>query len=394
MIDPASEYMSMSGFHRRRFVQVSLEASLGAIAAVGLSNCQRRIGSPVGSPVGSPGGASSGNSPSPQGATAAQKALSIYTWADYSDPNIYDRFAEATQITITADTYDSNESMLSKLQAGGGNAYSLIYPTDYMVTQMIDLGLLHPLDKSKLTGLTNLTPRWQNPPYDPDNTYSLPLSWGTTGFIYNKKLIGKPLADWQDIWAIREQLKGKMVLLDDVRETLGAALKSLGYSLNSIKEDEIIEATQVIGQIKPYLSTFQSFGWEEQLVAGDLLLAMTYSGTGNKLALENPDLDYVIPASGASLWTDTMVIPKTAPNRDAAYAWMNFLLEPKNLVLMLEKLKFAPPNDAAIALLSPELRVNADLFPPPMVLDKCEAIADIGDAVDLYDQAWNNLKSS
>ncbi len=368
----------MTDLHRRRFLQWSAAATAGFT----LASCSRRLGS---NPT-----ASSGASP---GKAATDKLL-IYTWADYSDRSIYDRFSQQAGIPLTADVYDSNETMLAKLQAGGGAGYSVIYPTDYMVTQMRDLNLLTPIDKTKLKGLENLLDRWQNPTYDPQNAHSIPLSWGTTGLVYNKKALGVEIKDWEDLWTHKDKLQGKMVLLDDMRETLGATLKSLGHSYNSRDPKQIQAAADKLRELKPAIANFQSFGWDEQIMAGDLLLAMTYSGTANNLTPKNADLDYCIPASGTSLWTDTLVIPKTAPNPDAAYAWVNFLLDPANVVTMLEKLKFAPANKAAIALLPTALTSNLKMFPPQTLVDKCEALAAIGDATQIFEKAWTELKSA
>jgi spermidine/putrescine transport system substrate-binding protein len=350
-----------------------------------LSNCRRTI-----SNVDSDTGA---QSPSPASGSDSN-VLHVYTWADYTDDALTDLFTERTGIEVVVDIYDSNETMLARMQAGGGDAYSIIYPSDYMVAQMIELGMLTPLDKSRLEGLDNMISQWQDPTYDPNNEHSVPYSWGTTGLLYNRAEFDPAPEDWDYLWENQDVLDNRMTLLNDVRETMGAVLRSLGYSYNSTDPAELEEAYNRLVELKPSVASFQSFGWEDQILSGDFLLVMSYSVDAIAATLEDENLDYIVPASGSSLWTDTMVIPTTAPNVDAAYQWINFILEPEVSKQAVESLYFATPNQVAYDLLSDELKSNTDLFPPEEILSKCEGIAPVGDATDVYDQYWTQLTSA
>jgi spermidine/putrescine transport system substrate-binding protein len=371
---------------RRRFLQFSA----AALSTLALSNCQNTTSTSTSTELTSPEASPSPPSGSPQ----ASGPLNLYTWADYSSEDVYKRFTEKTGIAVVADTYDSNETMLAKMQAGGGNAYSILYPSDYMVKQMIELGLLTPIDRSQIKGMETLMEKWQSPPYDPDNTHSVPISWGTTGFIYNKQELSPGPTDWDYLWDNQDKLSGRITLLDDVREVIGASLKSLGYSYNSTDPAELEEAYQKLLELKPAIASFQTYGWEDQLISGDLLLSMTYSVLGNALSADNPDLEYVIPNSGSSVWTDTMVVPKSAPNVDAAYEWINFMLEPENAAFAIEQLKFASPNQAVVDILPTELTSNEKLFVPTETLNKFEGIAPVDEATEMYDRYWTELKSA
>ena len=365
---------------RRRFLQFST----ATMASVALANC-RRSGSNL------PEASSGTVTP----ADRSQEPLHIYTWADYANDEVYDRFTQATGIPIEVQTYDSNETMLAKLQAGGGQQFSLLYPSDYMVQQMVELDLLATLDHGQLQGLDDLRGPWQSPAYDPNNAHSVPLSWGTTGLIYDTTKLSPPPTDWNYLWDQQEALAGKITLLDDMRETLGATLRALGYSYNATNPEQIRAAFERLQTLKPAIAVFQSFGWEDQLVAGDLDICMTYSHIGNTLPVEYPNLRYIIPSSGSSLWTDTMVIPKAAPNPAAAYAWLNFLLEPETAAFAVERLRFATPSQAAFALLPAELQESETLFPPESVIANCEGIAPLDLATaDLFDRYWTELMSS
>ena len=158
---------------------------------MGLSNCGRTVGGEA------------ETAPAEADGAVADKAsgeLRIYTWADYTDDELAKQFTEATGIDVKIDVYDSNETMLAKLQAGGGDSYSLIYPSDYMVTEMIGLGMLTELDKSRLVGLDKMREKWASPVYDSENSHSIPFSWGTTGLLYNSEVLTTPLTVWEYLW--------------------------------------------------------------------------------------------------------------------------------------------------------------------------------------------------
>lgn len=317
--------------------------------------------------------------------------LYVYTWNQYTDEELLSTFTTQTGIKVFVDTFDSNDVMLAKLQAGGGSSYSVIYPSDYMVQKMVEKNLLIELDKEKIIGLENLFPQFQNPIYDPNNRYSLPFSWGTTGFIYNPEKLGTEPTDWEYIWQNKDKLNKRMTLLNDVREVMGATLKMLGYSYNSQNENEIKAAYEKLKSLKPAIAAFDTDAWRNQILAGDLWLAMCYSSDAVKIAQENPKLKYVVPSSGSSLWSDTVVIPKTAPNLQGAYSWINLLLQADVSAEITKRLSVAIPNRAGFEQLPPQLQNNTNLFPPESVLNKCERLAPIGDFEAVYERYWTQL---
>ena len=184
-------------------------------------------------------------------------------------------------------------------------------------------------------------------------------------------------------------------MLDDMRETLGATLKSLGYSYNSNNPAEIEAAYNRLLELRPHIAAFKTTGFENELLSGDLSVSMAYSSDAIALTLEDDRMQYVIPESGASLWTDTLAIPATAPNVDAAYQWINFLLEPEVASAAVERLFFATANQAAFDLLPADIQNNADLYPPEAVLAKCEGIVAVDTAsTDLFDQFWTEVTTA
>lgn len=322
------------------------------------------------------------------------KELFIYTWSNYTDQDLLNRFNKETGFKAVANVFPSNEVMLARLQAGGGSGYSIIYPSDYMVEKMIGMGMLSQLDFSRIKGLEHLMPRFLNPEYDPGNLHSVPISWGTTGLIYNSQKLQTAPVDWTYLWENQQQLTRRMTLLEDVREVMGAVLKMLGYSYNSRNPQEINKAYQKLMELKPSIASFTTDTWRDQVLSGDLLIAMCYSSDANEVIEEKKYLNYVVPKSGSSLWMDTLAIPKTAPNPQAAYAWINFMLQPDVAAQICERLSFATPNQLAFNNLPAELKKNPRLFPPESDLERCESVAPVGDLAEVYEKYWTKLTSS
>ncbi|MEB3313814.1 MAG: spermidine/putrescine ABC transporter substrate-binding protein [Cyanobacteriota bacterium] len=364
-------------YGRRRFLQ----AASGTVAALTLANCRTNLTGETTTP----------RNPSGDG----KDTLHIYTWSNYIDQDMVRSFTERTGLKVIFDIFDSNEVMLTKLQSGGGNAYSLIYPSDYMVSQMVDLAMLTALDADRLPGIKNLKSRWANPGYDPNNAHSVPFSTGTTGLIYNREATPGVPEDWEFLWQARPQISRRFTLLDDTREVLGATLKSLGYSYNTNDATQIEAAYRKLLALKPHIAAFKTGGFEDEILAGDLAVAMAYSADAIPLTRQDTNLAYQIPGSGTSLWTDTMAIPATAPNPEAAYQWINFMLEPEIARVTAERFFLGTVNQAAFEQLPPELKNNRDLYPEEEVLDRSEGIAPLATASnDLFDRFWTEITSA
>lgn len=358
---------------RRQFLQTSV----AAMVASSLSSCGWTL-------------AEVKTTPNTQ---VSSDTLYIYTWAGYTDQDLLDRFREETGLKVVADVFDSNEAMLARLQAGGAGAYSIIYPSEYMVQKMATLGLLTELEHSLLVGLEDLFPQFQNPGYDPGDRFSVPISWGTTGLIFNSKTLKNYPQDWNYLWENKEKLSKRFTLLNDVREVMGATLRMLGYSYNATDANQIRQAYEKLVTLRPAIASFTTDSWRPQMIVGDLLIAMCYSSDAAEIMEENEDLRYITPDSGSSLWTDTMVIPKSAPNPDAAYKWINFMLQPDIAATLVERLKFATPSRLAYERLPESLRNDPTLFPPESVIARSEAISPVGEATEIYERYWTQLTS-
>jgi spermidine/putrescine transport system substrate-binding protein len=321
--------------------------------------------------------------------------LHIYTWSNYIDEKLVERFKQETEIEATIDIFESNEDLLATLQSGKGKQYSLIYPSDYMVGQMVELKLLKELERQQVLGIDNLFPDYQSyNAADPLQRYSIPAVWGTTGLVYDSARLKPTVDDWTYLWKHQQQLTGRLTLLDDMREVFGAVLKRLGYSINTTEPAKIEAAYRELQKLKPAIAEFTTDDWQDRLVKGKSLVAMAYSADVAEVVAQNSNLKYVVPKSGATIWVDTMAIPTSAPSPEAAYAWINLMLRPDVMVEVMQRLPFSTPNRTAYQQLPPQLQADPTRYPTDSVLARCERLQPLDSAVEeIYTRYWDALKS-
>ncbi len=322
------------------------------------------------------------------------KELHVYNWSEYIDPEIYDAFEEEFGVKVIEDTFSSNEDLRTKLQAGA-TGYDLIVPSDYMVTSMIELGLLAEINYDNIPNFKNISAIFVDPPYDPGNKYSVPYQWGTTGIGYNADEFDEPPDSWDYLFdpGVAGQYAGKISMLDDVRETFGAALKYLGYSVNSTNEQELEEAKQLLIRQKEWVTAYDSDGFEDLLAAGETLLGHGWSGDFFAAAEEAEQVWYVIPKEGGVVWTDNLCIPKSAPSQYTAEVFINFLLRPDIGAQITNYTWYGSPNEASNEFIDPEILEEPAIYPPAETMAKLEFLVDLGDATTLYERLWTEVKA-
>jgi spermidine/putrescine transport system permease protein len=321
---------------------------------------------------------------------AGKPELSVYIWADYLPEGLVREFEERYGVRVQLEYYDSNEALLAKLQTGVSD-YDIVVPSDYMVGILAGAGHLERIDTARLSNFDNVPSRFVGLPYDPENAYSIPFGWGTTGIGYRRDLVGHDITSWNDLWD--RKLRDRVGMLNDVRETFAAALKAQGASLNSLDPATIDEAARRLERQKDLVRTYDSDTFDDSLLAGEVWAAQGYNGQVAKAARENPDIVYVIPVEGCTLFIDNLCIPKGAPNKDLALLFMNFMLEGKVAASVTELTGYATANSAAVEFLPPELRGDKSVFPDDTDLDRCELLRDVGEAIELYDRHWTRIKS-
>jgi spermidine/putrescine transport system substrate-binding protein len=320
--------------------------------------------------------------------------IHLYTWTSYVDEALLKEFQRQTGVKGISDVMASNEEMLAALQAGKGGIYSVICPSDYTVTQMQQKGYLQALDVSRVDGLETLLPNLKAIGTIDNQRYSVPLTWGTTGLLYNSDKLPDGPTDWEYLWKNQAKLTRRMTLLDDEREVFGAVLHSLGFSQNSEDLGQLKQAYTKLQQLKPSLASFTTDAWRDPLVSGDLWVAMCFSTDATELMKDNPQLRYVIPSSGSTLWVDTMVIPVTAPNPESAYEWINYVLNPERSAQLTQTLGYAPVTQAAMDLLPPALRQDPVKFPGPEAIARCEMMKNLSPAASIaIEKYWTQVKT-
>jgi spermidine/putrescine-binding protein len=326
-----------------------------------------------------------GNDPS-----SSKKEMNLYIWSAYITDYTINRFEKETGIQVRYDIYDSNEALLEKIQSRVSD-YDVIVPSDYMVRILNQQGLLEKLDLNRLPNVKNLSPRFRNLPYDPGNDYSIPFLWGTAGIGYNKTKVTDPVDSWAILWD--QKYQDRILMLDDLRECFGVALKRKGNSINTTDPAELEEAKNLLLQQKPLVKAYSSSNFDEVLMSGDVWLAHGWSGQLAKAKEQNPNLEYVIPKEGSTIWVDNAAIPKSARHKDEAYVFMNFCLDAKNAAEITNLSGYASPNEAARQFIKPEILNDPARYPDEATLAKCEFLEDLGETSKLLDRYWTEIKS-
>ncbi len=324
------------------------------------------------------------------GCSSSKETLNIYSWADNFDPEVLAAFEEEYNVRINYDVFSSNEEMFAKLQAGGSQ-YDLIQPSDYMVETMIKLDMLEELDKEKMPNIKNIVSNFQTPPFDPGNKYSLVYTWGVTGIAYNPQFVTDEITSWQDLWD--EKYRGRVVLLNDPRETIGMALIKNGYSNSTQDLNELQTAVTDLKGLLPNVVAFDTDNIKQKFVAEEVWIGTVWSGDASYIYEEAENIEYVVPEEGATIWADTLAIPKGAKNKEMAEKFINYLLEPEVSVKNYESIGYSNPNEAAYALHSPEYLDNNMIFLSQEELDRTEWLVDVADALREYDRYWTEIRS-
>jgi len=318
--------------------------------------------------------------------------LNVYNWDAYMAPEVFELFEKRYNCRVILDTFDSNEAMYAKVKAGA-SGYDVIFPSSYQAYIMNEEGLLRPLNTAAMPNLANVDPEYlANTALDPVMAYSVPYMSGSTGIAYRQSAV----EDFEPSWAVfdRADLRGRMTLLNDMRETLGAALKYLGYSLNTTDERQINAAADVVIAWKQNIAKFENEGYKQGIASREFHVVHGYSGDITQVIDENEDSDivYVLPAEGFSVWVDDMVIPVDADNPELAEKFIDFMHDPEIAKLNMEFNYYVCPNVAAYALVDPEIKEDETIFIPAELKAKSELIRPLGADLDKYVKAWDRVK--
>ncbi|KRL63922.1 ABC transporter substrate-binding protein [Lactobacillus psittaci] len=307
--------------------------------------------------------------------SASNKSLIIYNWGDYIDPKLISKFEKETGYKVIYETFDSNEAMYTKIKQGG-TSYDLAIPSDYMITKMRKSHLLDKIDTSKLSNFKYLNSRFLHQSFDSKNQYSVPYFWGTLGIVYNDKFV-KPgeIEHWNDLW--KSKWHNNILLVDSARDIMGLSLASMDYSMNTTNSVELKLAKTKLDALGTNVKAIISDEMKMYMIQNEAAIGVTWSGEASEMLSNNKHLHYIVPSEGSNLWFDNLVMPKTAKNKKAAYAFINFMLNPKNAAQNAEYVGYATPNKAALKYLPKDVINDKQFYPDDKTLSHLQVYRDL-----------------
>ncbi len=367
----------------------ALGASAGAgsiLAACGSTPATTPV--PTSAPTAAPG-ATPAPTPAPTLAPKPEGEVYIYNWADYIGEDTISTFEGQTGIKVKYDFFDSAETQGAKIGTGN-SGFDVTFPASTYLNGYIERKLIQPLDLSLIPNAVNLGAEWQNPGYDPGNAHSMPYMWWTTGVAYDTAKIGEALTSWAALWDPR--WKGKMAMLDDVREVFAAALMRLGHSANTTVDAELDAALALLQEQKPLLRTYTTDDIGV-LATGDVWVMHAWGADVYQVQEERDTVTYYIPEEGGIRGSDTMVLLAGAKHPIAAHAFINFMLDAEVAAGNTNYIGYMGPNEAAKAFIDPAILEDPTVNPDKSLVAKLQEILDLGADEQKYTDRWTTLKA-
>lgn len=307
-------------------------------------------------------------------AAAAERELVFLNWDQYLAPEVAARFKEETGVAIKQIFFDDDSQRDKLLAEAQGGSYDLVCVGSYTLKNYIDAGWLAKLDATEVPNRKNIDPRWlKEVPEAVD--YAVPYFWGTLGIAYRSDKVAKPVAHWRDLYAPREDLKGRVAMTKSARDLVGMALKALGFSANSVAPAELDKVEALLLAQKPHVLRYEYVfdAAASPLVQGDAYAAIMFNGDAQRLKSALPAIDYVVPAEGGNLWVDHLAVMAHATHRAEAVAFLDFLNRPDIAALNAAQSGYASPNAAAEPRLDAAFKANPVIYPGRESLESSEA---------------------
>ena len=331
----------------------------------------------------------------------SDRVVNVCSWGEYIDEELITRFEEETGIRVNYQTAESNEALYSLIKMGGAD-FDVIVPSDYMIARLIEEDMLAELDYDNIPNFDLIDDTYKHLSYDPENKYTVPYAWGTLGIIYNTAMVSEPITSWSAMFD--PQYAGQVLMINNSRDAIGAALLSLGYSLNTTDESQLEEAFNLIKQAKDN-GVYQAFVMDEvfgKMEGGNAAIAMYYAGDYLTMLENNEDLAFVIPEEGSNWFVDAMCVLKSSQHKDEAEEWINFIASTDANLANMDYIWYASPNTEALEEypayyqevndeeLDPEL--YEIMAPSEETLARCELYENLPKAtLRLYDSLWTRL---
>jgi spermidine/putrescine transport system substrate-binding protein len=326
--------------------------------------------------------------PKPAPAASGPK-LRVYTWSKYMVDELVKEFEKAHNVKVEVTTYETNEELMAAMLVSKTPAYDLIFPSAEDVPTLMAAKKLATLDAAKTKNRDNLHPQFRNMWFDPKEESCLPYLWGISGIAYNSKFVSN-VDSWSALWDAKN--KGKIVLLDEMRDTVGAALIYGGASPNSVKDDELAKAKKLLMDQKPLVASYSSEKAAEMLKNDQAWVSNLWGGDALQLAQTKKEIKYVLPKEGGVMSMDTMCVPAGATGAALAMDFINFLLEPKSGAMLSSKLRFATPNKAALPLVDPKVLADPMIYPSWADMARAEFQRDLGKDLSKWSTIWKEVR--
>jgi spermidine/putrescine transport system substrate-binding protein len=326
---------------------------------------------------------------------ASAQSLVISNWDGYIAPDALETFQEETGNAAELVLHATNEEIMGKLVASGGQGYDVVFVSSPFAEVLNNLGLAEPIDHAKVPNLANLYPEAANLPHDVGNTFSVPYTWGTTGLCYRSDLLAEEPDSWNDLLKPAADVSGKTTMLATDRWLLAAGQLALGYSVNETDAEKMGEVRDLLIEAKKTLLAYDDTTFYSKLVSGEALLVQAWDGWCNYGIAENADIKFTIPSEGSDLWVDTMVVMKASENKDAAFAFVNFMLDAGNHAWAAENILYMVPNKPAMESLPAEM---IEQYPSMgMEVDDLvalEQLRDVGESQRDYARIVSEIKAA
>lgn len=330
-----------------------------------------------------------------------ERVVNVCSWGEYIDESLIDEFEQKTGITVNYQTAESNEALYSLIEMGGAD-FDVIVPSDYMVARLIDEGLLAELDYDNIPNYALIGDQYKGLSYDPENKYTVPYTWGTLGIIYNTTMVDEEITSWDAMFDTK--YAGQVLMINNSRDAMAAALLDLGYSINTTDEGQLQEAFELLAGAKKD-GVYQAFVMDQvfqKMEGGNAAIAMYYAGDYLTMLENNEDLRFVIPDEGSNWFVDAMCVLKTSQHKAEAEEWINFIASTTSNLANMDYIWYASPNTEALAqypdyyLEIYDEELDGELFEimaaPDETLARCELYENLPrQTLTLYNDLWTQL---
>ena len=318
-----------------------------------------------------------------------RRVVNFFNWSNYIGKDTLPNFTKETGVDVRCDLFADEEEMFAKLRAGA-RGYDLIVVGDYLIPRFRALNLIDPVPPGVLKNQDNLAPRFRHASFDPDEA-TVPYLWGTTGIAFNRRKLKKPPTSWWDLWD--PKYKDRISMLDNVRDCVAVAMQLLNIPQSSRDPEDFKKIRELLLKQKPLVKQYSSSSYLNSLVAGEIDLAMTWSGDLFQAARDNPDLDYCIPKEGTYMWVDCLALMRGSRHREDALRLIDYLLEPQVAADNADFVRYASPNEKARPLIDPVLRKDPRVYPPKKLMDalRLHHVLD-PEQSELWNETWADVK--